>query len=393
MVSYPEIPENISYVYYPEIRERKGYLMMSAFPVDSNNKERMATAKCWAEQHYQSQIYDQKQNTYINNPEPPKEICIDEFKNAPITGIKIIDLECRSQGGRAYKVALPNRLVVDLREDVLLETIMKVGILPGGILNGEFIWCRDGGETKLVLIGSKLHKEMLNLMQYRNKENVVKKDDLILGQLYETSDKYIIYCGKAYTLSEKGQLIERECWISTEKWRKRNNLADAIETFTTGKLSKHGCPYFDCKIGNFPVVKTVESTTGRDTKFENLANLLPDIIETEREEALKNYKRQVNYYYKNINFNPSQNYSYYGSRNHYEKNDIKCLTKETFKLFEQAFASIKKDKKNCIAVHVDFENLLQENKNKTPENWKPTLVLTDQESQNLDELNFLYVLD
>jgi hypothetical protein len=82
-------------------------------------------------------------------------------KNDPIKGIKIISLEKRSEGGRAYKVVTPDNFYFDLREDVLMDTMLNAGISKDGVLNGTYIWARVRSEMKLVRVGSALHDALL----------------------------------------------------------------------------------------------------------------------------------------------------------------------------------------------------------------------------------------
>lgn len=76
--------------------------------------------------------------------------------------LTILSLTVRAQGGRAYKVVDQHKRMFDLREDSLLEAIANVGILPGGILPGQWLWSLQGSEMKLIREGSDKHKELLS---------------------------------------------------------------------------------------------------------------------------------------------------------------------------------------------------------------------------------------
>ena len=120
-----------------------------------------------------------------------------ETDNAPLTDIRIIGLEYRSEGGRAYKVLFGAKdYYADLREDVLLEAILSVGIEAGGRLNGEYLWARVGSQMKLVRIGSSLHTANLDSMQYKAKPKISIKN-LEIGRIYIDSREFEhLYLGK-----------------------------------------------------------------------------------------------------------------------------------------------------------------------------------------------------
>jgi len=91
--------------------------------------------------------------------------------NSPFN-IQICGLDVRGQGGRAYKVIDDCGHLFDLREDVMFEAMMHVGIKPGGYLNSQFIWCVRNNNTKLIRVDSILHQEMLQATIRNNQEPV-----------------------------------------------------------------------------------------------------------------------------------------------------------------------------------------------------------------------------
>lgn len=109
-----------------------------AYAVDSTNTTRNASAKQWAGTATSATTEDNK-----------------GFH------LTILSLTVRAQGGRAYKVMDQLNRVFDLREDALLEAISSVGILPGGILPGEWLWSLQGSEMKLIREGSAMHTALL----------------------------------------------------------------------------------------------------------------------------------------------------------------------------------------------------------------------------------------
>ena len=84
-----------------------------------------------------------------------------ETENLPIKNVKIVDLDYRGNGGRAYKVILDDLYYVDMREDVILECIHNCGIEKGGKINGEFVWAKYGNHMKLIRVGSSLHEKFI----------------------------------------------------------------------------------------------------------------------------------------------------------------------------------------------------------------------------------------
>lgn len=177
------IPKKITYVYKKPIscdigckwdiiqsnNKQKAIKLHPAFPVDSENKKSMDTAIKWAK-------------SYSNDSYQIKEI-----DNDQITNVKIICLEIRGEGGRAYKIQIDD-LLFDLREDVLVDAMIQVGIQPGGILNGKYVWAKVGSQTKLIRVDSELHKLILNY-EKNSKTKVISKNDLEIGGVYQDKKK------------------------------------------------------------------------------------------------------------------------------------------------------------------------------------------------------------
>ena len=122
------------------------------FPYNPDSKTAPETAKRWAD----NTTYDHKTRQYVRGPEPE----FLERNNDPF-GITIIDLDVRSEGGRAYKVVDTQDRCFDLREDQVLEVFKHVGIHAGGQVPGQFVWGILGSQMRMVLVGGDLHKEMV----------------------------------------------------------------------------------------------------------------------------------------------------------------------------------------------------------------------------------------
>lgn len=121
----------------------------------------------------------------------------EETDNVPLKNVQILSLEKRSEGGRAYKVLIGNR-VFDLREDVLLDVLLNAKV-ENGLIDAEFIWCRVGSQMKLVRVGSELHKQMEESVKLTAELSTPK--ELVYGGIYRTKTKTLLYLGKHRSVS------------------------------------------------------------------------------------------------------------------------------------------------------------------------------------------------
>lgn len=165
------------------------------FIADTEAKDTVATGVRWAENRHR----------YAKGEKPA--IKQEIRKNTPISGIKIVSLETRYGGGRAYKVVTPDNYYFDLREDVLLDVMRHTGVSIGAELNGSFVWGKSGGQTKLVRVGSELHKALSVGGKRRDMKKISSKS-LEPGKVYSRKNGELgIYIGNvlAYklTLSHK----------------------------------------------------------------------------------------------------------------------------------------------------------------------------------------------
>jgi len=141
------------------------YDVPAAFPVlDGSPSE---TAKYWAGEGYKEYRY---QNTFSD--------------------VRILDLDRRSQGGRAYKIIIKvedgHEFICDLREDTLLDVIKNKGIHAGGKLNGNFSWVMVGSQCTLIRIDSDIWKEAESQMVAKS-QKIIPKKSLEFGHLYSSS--------------------------------------------------------------------------------------------------------------------------------------------------------------------------------------------------------------
>jgi hypothetical protein len=131
----------------------------------------------------------------------------EEILNEPFE-IKIIGLESRDQGGRAYKVIDSKNRMFDLREDQVIEIISTCGILPGGEIKNKFIWVLPCNKMKLSMMNGILYNEVKKESK-RTSKPPIKKSELVIGKTYRTRNKEkYIYLG----IVELTAFDLAQCW-------------------------------------------------------------------------------------------------------------------------------------------------------------------------------------
>lgn len=167
------------------------------FPYNPESKTAPATAQRWARgwHRYGEKVVDRE-------PELFKNIEFD---------VTIMNIEKRSEGGRAYKVYDEDMRMFDLREDQVTEAIRHCGIAAGGRVNGKFTWGILNGSLKMVLVGGTSHAAMLkNMEEMQKRDEAVKTgsalspDKLQFGRIYAKKDKSIhVFLGKVKLVGAK----------------------------------------------------------------------------------------------------------------------------------------------------------------------------------------------
>ena len=168
-----------------------------AFVSDADNQKTISTGMKWASNTCS------KWNPTTRQVEVTGTVQKIKKENQPISGIKVIGLEHRGEGGRAYKVVTPDGFYFDLREDVLLDTMLTRGIQPGGVLSGEYQWARVRTEMKLVRDGSQLYTALLEAGE-RSILVSIPKAKFEVGRIYESKQ------------GERGVFLG---YITTEAWK------------------------------------------------------------------------------------------------------------------------------------------------------------------------------
>lgn len=186
------IPKEVTYVVAPsrtitidwddvEREDGEEVHKETIFPVyvsDSTNEKTLSTGRGWAKQNSTFVSRGGKRTTKEVPPEVTR-------KNEPFTGIHVVGLDVRMNGGRAWKCVIDEgKYYVDLREDNLLDVMRTEGISKGGYLNGSFIWARIGTEMKLIRAGSEIHAAVEAATERRDMKPISKKE-LIPGHVYQ----------------------------------------------------------------------------------------------------------------------------------------------------------------------------------------------------------------
>jgi hypothetical protein len=177
-------------------------MVLPAFPADNSDEGMLSKAKSWAEQ------------SYYNQPKKTSQAKV--VDNKPINNVRIMSLEHRVNGGRAYKAAI-DKFYVDVREDVVMDAILKEGISPGGILNGKYVWAKLISQMKLVRVGSELHNLVVEFESKKDFKPIGKKD-LEFGAVYQDRKKNkAVFLGYVNTTTFDVPLVPGQSWSERSK--------------------------------------------------------------------------------------------------------------------------------------------------------------------------------
>lgn len=303
-VAVGSIPEKISYVYAEETEVPVGcewdiswyenddspktvkQKVTPAFPVDSTDEKTMKRAIDWASNNG----YDYTTNKRITKPHT-----VHEVENKPVKNVKVLSLEQRGQGGRAYK-ALIDKFYVDLREDVLMDTLLQAGVAPGGILQGEYVWAKMGSQMKLVRVGSEVHRLVV---EFESKKNIkpVGKGDLEVGGVYQDRKKNkVVFCGYVNTT------LFKDPYKKMDYYEKQKQKVDFV--FATTPIKKamlfYDLPAYEksatqikkMKSGDNSYYYKIKKTHTYIEKVDQI-ELPKDIVEYLRNKAVKEMKQLI----------------------------------------------------------------------------------------------------
>jgi hypothetical protein len=146
------VPLNIAFVFSDSSNVDED-IVISSFPVDADNQKTISTAYKWAA---------------LRKGATVQKVV---FENNPISDVKILRIDSRGEGGRAYKVVVHGDYLVDFREEELMWVIKNKGILPGGIMGGEFVFGVVSSHMKLLPVGSPIENICRELGIEKEKKN------------------------------------------------------------------------------------------------------------------------------------------------------------------------------------------------------------------------------
>lgn len=192
---------------YPrEAIDGKTYNVTPTYLVEDKkgNKKQIENAKRWASEvirrNGSSEIIDGKQI---------------DFENKGFDSVRIIELDIRGKGGRAYKVLVNEKFYFDMREPDLLEIIGKYGIEAGGLLKGKYVLLKEDRRNRIINIESDIYKKSL---EQTKKESVkpISLKELVIGGIYQNpnSTQYV-YFGRASRL--KIEYYRQSCYNNKVK--------------------------------------------------------------------------------------------------------------------------------------------------------------------------------
>lgn len=155
------------------------------YVADFNSEKQVTSARSWAMAGREPNSLTDEQQVY----------------NEPIDEVKIISLEHRGNGGRAWKVLIDDTYCVDLREDVFLDAIRNGNGMVKDMLRGPFRWCYLGNNMKLVRVGSRLYEAALDAHDRRSKPKILASQ-LVPGTIYaDYRGNKLLYMGLVKTSS------------------------------------------------------------------------------------------------------------------------------------------------------------------------------------------------
>jgi len=200
--------------------QKQMVFVKKAFATDFDKPKTHETAERWA-----------KSRRYVDKTKRGFEVV--DKDNKPFEGLKIYNIEVRSEGGRAYKVQTTEGWCFDCREDCILDTIMEDGIDAGGRMNGKYVWVKDSSQMKITRVGSELYQEAQKDMA-KIKKGKIKNKDLEYGGVYKNrSGVSSLYLGK-----EDGKLVfgdvycwtdEGQDWATVWKKKEREQYKDYLK--------------------------------------------------------------------------------------------------------------------------------------------------------------------
>ena len=105
--------------------------------------------------------------------------------NTHMKNLYLDNIDVRMENGRAYKVYNDDDdTYFDIREDQMLQAILKYGIQPGGKIGGEWIFALNHTQMKCYLVDGKEYKEALAANISNISTGIKRTKDFIVGNVY-----------------------------------------------------------------------------------------------------------------------------------------------------------------------------------------------------------------
>lgn len=173
------IPKKIVYFYLPEKKMLQGVNWGLDYKSRKNKNEELVCQASVADPNDAKSL--KVAQSLLKGYARPTPTSI-EVDNNPIKDIRLFSIK-RYGSSTQIKVVINNYLV-DLKDDVLLDALIKEGCKVGGVLPGEYVWAKIGSSTRLVRIDSEIYNLILD---YNNKKNMplIPKKKLEAGGVYK----------------------------------------------------------------------------------------------------------------------------------------------------------------------------------------------------------------
>jgi len=267
----------------PKTPTEKGLI---TFVSDASDAKMMTKAKESAEHVYYKQPQKVSQTILVDN--------------VSISNIRLLSLELYSNKNIKNYKALIDKYCIEIGDDVITDTLLKVGIGPGGILQGEYIWARIGSKMKLVRIGSELHRM---IVEFDSKKDIksVRKNNLEVGGIYQTRKKEkAIFLGLVntteYYLKDRNKIYSADYDYKPSFEYENKNISKIMLFYTfnnTVDLQKNLSDMTNINgyFYNYIIVnshKYIEKINQVDLK-ENMVNVLRELALTEAKNKILEY--------------------------------------------------------------------------------------------------------
>ena len=174
------------------VDETKSVTARPMFVTDATNKKTQLTAKSWMENAHRE--WDHVKREY--RPFKTKPQILDPQPNVPVDRVRVIGLDIRGNGGRAWQVLVSEKYICDMREDVLMDAMLNGGIETNGVLSGQYIFAAVNSEMKIIRVGSLLHEKMVEATEFNNAAYI---KDLEIGGIYKNKLGHFLYLGPVFT--------------------------------------------------------------------------------------------------------------------------------------------------------------------------------------------------